>query len=151
MCGIVGSFNISSQGDLKIREASQAIKHRGPDGFGYWEEGNINLGHRRLSIIDLSNAAGQPMTSFNKDVVLVFNGEIYNYLDLKIELKNKAKFLKKSISNQNVINKLLPKYNIDDFENFKKFLKKLKKLEKLPKIVFRPHPAENLSEWEKIK
>lgn len=69
----------------------------------------------------------------------------------KIELKNKAKFLKKSISNQNVINKLLPKYNIDDFENFKKFLKKLKKLEKLPKIVFRPHPAENLSEWEKIK
>jgi surface carbohydrate biosynthesis protein len=69
----------------------------------------------------------------------------------KIDRENMVKFVKKSINNQNIINNIAPNYKIDDFENFKKFLKQLKKLKKLPKIVFRPHPAENLLEWEKIK
>ena len=71
MCGIVGSFRVGFQDYLKTREASEAIKHRGPDGCGYWKEGDISLGHRRLSIIDLSVNANQPMTSFNKNVVIL--------------------------------------------------------------------------------
>ncbi|MDC0616601.1 hypothetical protein OAO90_00030 [Candidatus Pelagibacter ubique] len=68
-----------------------------------------------------------------------------------IELKNKLNFIKKYVNDQKAINEVLNKYNINDFENFKKFLKELRKLKKLPKIIFRPHPAENLSEWENIK
>ena len=117
MCGIVGSFNISFQGDLKIRRASQAIRHRGPDGYGYWEEGGINLGHRRLSIIDLSDDAGQPMTSFNKDVVIVFNGEIYNYLDLKIELENKG-YLFQTKSDTEVVLASYQEWGYQAFERF---------------------------------
>ena len=90
MCGIVGSFNVAFQANHKIRGASQEIRHRGPDGHGYWQEGGVSLGHRRLSIIDLTDGASQPLTSFNKDVVIVFNGEIYNYLSLREELEKKG-------------------------------------------------------------
>jgi len=117
MCGIVGSFNINFQDDLKIRGASQAIRHRGPDGYGCWEEGNINLGHRRLSIIDLSDDASQPMTSFNKDVVIVFNGEIYNYLDLKSELENK-KYLFQTKSDTEVVLASYLEWGYQAFERF---------------------------------
>jgi asparagine synthase (glutamine-hydrolysing) len=62
--------------------------HRGPDGAGIWREpeGRVALGHRRLSIIDLSAAAGQPMLSRSNDIALVFNGEIYNHAELRAEL-----------------------------------------------------------------
>jgi asparagine synthase (glutamine-hydrolysing) len=66
---------------------TRALSHRGPDGEGYYEDGNIGLGHRRLAIIDL-NTGTQPMYSADGEVVLVFNGEIYNYLELREELRN---------------------------------------------------------------
>jgi len=66
---------------------TRALSHRGPDGEGYYEDGNIGLGHRRLAIIDL-NTGKQPMYSTNGDVVVVFNGEIYNYLELREELES---------------------------------------------------------------
>ena len=89
MCGIVGV--ISRQANMVteslLQDMTDAIYHRGPDGEGHWisEIGNIGFGHRRLSVIDLSNAASQPMY-FQDKYVMVFNGEIYNYLELKEEL-----------------------------------------------------------------
>lgn len=84
MCGIVG---IVKKGDKKdvIKKMNDRIVHRGPDGEGYYLDGDVAFGHRRLSIIDLSTG-DQPMYNEDKTVVTVFNGEIYNYEVLKKEL-----------------------------------------------------------------
>lgn len=91
MCGISGilSFNIQSKLSVNLKKMTDAIQHRGPDGEGHWlnEEQNVGLGHRRLSIIDLSEKASQPMISKDNRYVITFNGEIYNYLELKKELE----------------------------------------------------------------
>jgi asparagine synthase (glutamine-hydrolysing) len=92
MCGIVGYFAPSGY-DFKdsrviIEKMTSSISHRGPDDFGYWFnfEDGIVFGHRRLSIIDLTNAGHQPMTSKNGRYILIFNGEIYNHLDIRKKL-----------------------------------------------------------------
>ena len=72
-----------------LKQATDAISHRGPDGEGHWLEDNIGIGHRRLSIIDLSDLASQPMVSKDQRYVLSYNGEIYNFKELRNELKNK--------------------------------------------------------------
>ena len=87
MCGIVGIFNFSGEGidgELLQRMTSK-IQHRGPDGDGQWINGEIGLGHRRLSIIDLDGGA-QPIGNENDSIQVVFNGEIYNYLELRDQL-----------------------------------------------------------------
>lgn len=88
MCGIVGTYGISDQ--KKSREITEvmcnAIQHRGPDATGIWQNEITTLGHRRLSIIDVSEAGNQPFFSKDKKLTIVFNGEIYNYLELKQEL-----------------------------------------------------------------
>lgn len=71
---------------LLIRRMNDKIIHRGPDDSGIFVEGNVGLGHRRLSILDLSKAGKQPMHSIDGRFVIVFNGEIYNYVELKEEL-----------------------------------------------------------------
>lgn len=88
MCGITTIVTREADFDLnsKISEMNDLIIHRGPDAHGSLVYKNVGLGHRRLSIIDLSDQGVQPM-SFNEDYVIVFNGEIYNYLELKAELK----------------------------------------------------------------
>ena len=72
-----------------IRNVTNAVRHRGPDGIGFWynKDGNFALGHARLSIIDLSDKASQPMVSMDGNIVLTFNGELYNYVELRSELK----------------------------------------------------------------
>ena len=86
MCGIVGTYNLGGVDD--VRHMSHAIAHRGPDAEGtYKHEGgrtHVALGHRRLSIIDLSDAANQPL--IKDGLVLVYNGEVYNYQALRAEL-----------------------------------------------------------------
>lgn len=86
MCGIAGiyrkDFSIDAREQLATR-MNNAIRHRGPDGDGLWSDDVITLAHRRLSIIDLSEAGAQPMASHIGDWVISFNGEIYNYLDLR--------------------------------------------------------------------
>ena len=84
MCGIVGLVT-KKEKENTIKLMSDRIKHRGPDGDGYFIEGDVALGHRRLSIIDLSTG-DQPMFNEDGSVVTVFNGEIYNYQELKEEL-----------------------------------------------------------------
>lgn len=92
MCGICGIVNIDNkpvQVDL-IRGMMKVMKHRGPDDEGVFIKNNIGLGFVRLSIIDLSMAGHQPMNSENGQYVILLNGEIYNYPELRKELKNKG-------------------------------------------------------------
>ncbi len=88
MCGIVGFINNSKNKKPIIKKMNDRIIHRGPDSEGFYVDDFIALGHRRLSIIDLSTG-NQPMYNEDKTMVIVFNGEIYNYVELRDELKNK--------------------------------------------------------------
>ncbi len=84
MCGIAGTFSTKgffSKSDLHA--ASERLLHRGPDGQGLFEDERVMLAHRRLSIIDLDNRASQPMSSHDGRYVMVYNGEVYNYVELK--------------------------------------------------------------------
>ncbi|MEO8150716.1 MAG: asparagine synthase (glutamine-hydrolyzing) [Bacteroidia bacterium] len=87
MCGIAGivSFNGVAVEPARLKKMTDAIAHRGPDGEGFWisEKGNVGLAHRRLAIIDLSDAGKQPMHYAHNRYVLIFNGEIYNYIELR--------------------------------------------------------------------
>lgn len=94
MCGIVGFWQSSASTDAAalsdlVRRMAGTLAHRGPDGDGVWVDAaaGIALGHRRLAIIDLSDAAAQPMESGNGRFVVTFNGEIYNYAELRAELE----------------------------------------------------------------
>ena len=89
MCGIAGLITKREDKQDLIKKMSERIKHRGPDGEGYFIDGDIALAHRRLSIIDLSTG-NQPMFNEDETIVTVYNGEIYNYLELKQELISKG-------------------------------------------------------------
>src|SRR5689334_9242631 len=87
MCGIVGLVDFNGVADAHaVSAAADTLKKRGPDDAGVWSEGAAALGHRRLSIIDLSAAGHQPMLSVDGRYAIVFNGEIYNFLELRQEL-----------------------------------------------------------------
>lgn len=92
MCGIVGVFNLNGEpfGLSALRKMADTIAHRGPDGDGYFVDGQIALAHRRLAILDTSSRGAQPMTSKDGNWVVVFNGCIYNFLELKQELRAKG-------------------------------------------------------------
>ena len=92
MCGIVGQLNFDRTPvfAITLHRMTDAIAHRGPDGEGHWIEENIGLGHRRLSIIDPSPAGHQPMVTSDSRFVLTYNGEIYNFKELRIELESKG-------------------------------------------------------------
>lgn len=89
MCGITGIFNIDRKPvPLGILDKmTKIIAHRGPDGEGFWNDGYIGFGHRRLSIIDLSPAGHQPMMSSDGRYIITYNGEVYNFLQIRIELE----------------------------------------------------------------
>lgn len=89
MCGITGILHFDRERIANrnvLKDMNTIISHRGPDGEGYYLKNNVALGHRRLSIIDLSTGH-QPMFNDDKSIVLVFNGEIYNYIELRDQLK----------------------------------------------------------------
>ena len=95
MCGIVGkiSFNSIIDADKQVIEKmALLLAHRGPDYQGTYNDNNVVLAHRRLAIIDTANLANQPMLSDDQEIVLVFNGEIYNHTEIRKELKNKYAF-----------------------------------------------------------
>ena len=93
MCGISG-FNFKDQS--LIGKMNTKISHRGPDAEGFYIDDNISLGHRRLSIIDLSDSGRQPIFNEDKNLVIIFNGEIYNYQELINNLSIKHKFYTKT-------------------------------------------------------
>lgn len=96
MCGIFGFWNPTKEKFSSLQSSiplvDRAMAHRGPDAAGYWvsPEDGLSLGHRRLSIIDLSSTGNQPMVSVDGRFRITFNGEIYNYLDLKKELSSRG-------------------------------------------------------------
>jgi len=87
VCGING-FNFKNR-EL-IQKMNEKLKHRGPDDEGYYLDDNISLGHRRLSIIDLSGRGKQPLFNEDKSLCIVFNGEIYNFKELRKGLEDKG-------------------------------------------------------------
>lgn len=92
MCGIAGIYNLNraSVSLKQVQKMADKIAHRGPDGEGFYVHDQIGLAHRRLAIIDTSALGNQPMTSKNDEWVVVFNGCIYNFMDLKQELRSKG-------------------------------------------------------------
>ena len=92
MCGIAGILQVNSRYDEEhVRKMTTALSHRGPDGEGFWQNNSnsVLFGHRRLAILDLSDAGAQPFHYLDRYTVL-HNGEIYNYLELREELKKKG-------------------------------------------------------------
>lgn len=92
MCGIAGLFHTdgSSVSPVILKKMTDAVAHRGPDGEGLFIDGGLGLGHRRLAIIDLSAAGHQPMASEDGRYVIAYNGEVYNFNELRIELEAKG-------------------------------------------------------------
>ncbi|MBV1909366.1 MAG: asparagine synthase (glutamine-hydrolyzing) [Kangiellaceae bacterium] len=93
MCGIVGIYNYKTNKDVNesdITAMSEVISYRGPDGFGYHFDGALGLGHRRLTIIDTNERSNQPMTSTDNETTICYNGEVYNYVELKETLVKKG-------------------------------------------------------------
>lgn len=86
MCGIVGILNRKENTPVALDKAIKCLQHRGPDDNGIWSDHYIQLGHTRLSILDLSSSGHQPMSYKNERYYITFNGEIYNYLELRQEL-----------------------------------------------------------------
>jgi asparagine synthase (glutamine-hydrolysing) len=86
MCGITGYYSRSAFKISDLYTMTQLVSHRGPDAEGVFTDEICGLGHRRLSILDLSDRANQPMHSHNGQYVMVFNGEIYNYREIARDL-----------------------------------------------------------------
>jgi len=95
MCGIAGIVGYNKSGTT-VHSMLEKIAHRGPDGLFYWNGENVAFGHARLSIIDLSQAANQPMIDPLTGNVIIFNGEIFNYIELREQLKSQYQFVTNS-------------------------------------------------------
>jgi asparagine synthase (glutamine-hydrolysing) len=126
MCGIVGAltfeygnFHVTEPYIVQMRDT---MTHRGPDGAGVWvsNDGRVGLGHRRLSIIDLSEAAAQPMSNEDGSVWITFNGEIYNHADIRTELESTGRHRwKTDHSDTEVIVHAFEEWGIDCVHRFR--------------------------------
>ena len=92
MCGIAGIFNLNGApvSVSLLKKMTDIIFHRGPDGEGFWVDSFIGFGHRRLAIIDLSRLGHQPMQTEDGNYIITYNGEVYNFQNIKIELESKG-------------------------------------------------------------
>src|SRR5665647_279029 len=97
MCGIAGYISLNNTiTEQQLKQAALLMEHRGPDanGFYFSDDKAVGLAHRRLSILDLSTSANQPMFSADGRYCIVFNGEVYNFKELKEQLADKGASLK---------------------------------------------------------
>lgn len=106
MCGIAGYLNTNGApaSPVVLKEMTDVIAHRGPDGEGQWVDSGIALGHRRLAIIDLSSAGQQPMQSVDGRYVMTYNGEVYNFKELRVELVSKGYLFHSETDSEVVLN-----------------------------------------------
>ena len=119
MCGIAGIFHFDIHrfaDSQKLKAMTDILIHRGPDGEGFFLDNNIGLGHRRLSIIDLSTG-DQPMYNADRSIVLVLNGEIYNYIELRDELRKKG-YSFRTTSDTEVVLKAYEEWGVDCQNHF---------------------------------
>lgn len=109
MCGIAGLVHLRGEpvSAVNLKRMTDAIAHRGPDGEGQWVEGPVGLGHRRLAIIDLSPAGYQPMMSTDHRYVLTYNGEVYNYAELRVELESDGYWFRSKTDSEVVLTALV--------------------------------------------
>jgi len=129
MCGITGYIS-DKIGKAELQQSVEALKHRGPDNLGLFCENNIGLGHSRLSILDLSDSANQPIFSHSGNSVMVFNGEIYNYKELTAKYKIKTRTTSDSeivlelfeLLGVNFVNELNGMFAVAVFDKIKKQL-----------------------------
>lgn len=120
MCGIAGYIDKSNRcrPDRKLlKKMTDSMIHRGPDAEGQWTDEHVALGHRRLSIIDLDVKSNQPMFSHDEKYVIVFNGEIYNYIELKKELVQRGAIFQTK-SDTEVIMEAYRVYGVECFNRF---------------------------------
>jgi len=119
MCGITGIFNVDgSPVSIRIlKKMTDAIKHRGPDGEGFWTDSFVALGHRRLAIIDLSSMGHQPMQTEDGRFIITYNGEVYNFQNLKIQLESKG-YQFRSYSDTEVVLKAYEEWGKDCVHKF---------------------------------
>lgn len=105
MCGICGVFNRdgSAVSRVALRRMNDSIAHRGPDGEGFFFDDEIGLAHRRLSIIDLSPAGAQPMSTPDGRFVITYNGEVYNYRELRVRLESLGHHFRSSTDTEVVL------------------------------------------------
>ena len=108
MCGIAG-FILNKDntfiGDKTIKVMTRVLRRRGPDSEGYWvsSNGKVQLGHRRLSIIELSDKGSQPMISNNGRFIITYNGEIYNHIEIRNRINKHTNYTRKSNSDTETI------------------------------------------------
>lgn len=120
MCGIAGYISLNNSiKPAELVKATLTIQHRGPDaeGFYFSEDEKVGLGHRRLSILDLSSSANQPMYSSDGRYVIIFNGEVYNFKELQQKLKDKGASLR-TTSDTEVILQLFAEQGVGCFKDF---------------------------------
>ncbi len=106
MCGITGIYYFDPQATVSkslLHSMTALIAHRGPDADGYYLQGNLGLGHRRLSILDLSPAGHQPMSNEDESVWITYNGECYNHLDFTSSLRAKGHHFKSTSDTETLI------------------------------------------------
>ncbi|OZA42170.1 MAG: asparagine synthase (glutamine-hydrolyzing) [Polynucleobacter sp. 17-46-58] len=108
MCGITGLIYLNGDpvSPIILKKMMDVIAHRGPDGEGQWIEGNVGIGHRRLAIIDLSPAGHQPMITGDHRYVLSYNGEIYNFCEIRTELEALGYWFRSQTDSEVVLNAL---------------------------------------------
>jgi asparagine synthase (glutamine-hydrolysing) len=87
MCGIAGILQTNKNNNQELLDIIKTINHRGPDNTGTWFNNNIALGNTRLKVVDLDERSNQPFVSKNNRYIMIFNGEIYNHIDLKKKYK----------------------------------------------------------------
>jgi len=106
MCGIVGVFDreVESVDKVVLDKMTDIVSHRGPDGRGIWIDKFIGFGHRRLSIIDLTEAGDQPMKTQDSNFIITYNGEIYNFLDIRSELESKGYLFRSKTDTEVILN-----------------------------------------------
>jgi len=117
MCGICGILFKKNPEENLIKILNDSISHRGPNDEGYFEDGYVYLGHKRLSIIDLKNGH-QPMTDYTGRYVIVYNGELYNYNDLRSRLINDYNITFKTNSDTEVLINYFSIFGLDSFSQF---------------------------------
>lgn len=119
MCGIVGVWQFDGRAidPSALERMRDVLVHRGPDDAGLWLEGTVGLGHRRLAIIDLSEAGRMPMSSADGAVQAVFNGEVYNFRALRSELEDEG-HLFRSKTDSEVVLRAYEEWGVDCFDRF---------------------------------